>query len=411
MSVPRKRLLQLTIASAVGMGAAFVLNVLLARVLSVEDYGATRVVTAYLVILSVLGQFAIHDALSSSVARATKAMEIADLFVSASVMAVGISVSVTLIAMTVLEVIGYGSSSLTRALLVISPMIPLIGLTQVYAGVLQAVGEYRGVVATQVATGIVPLAIVMPASILWALPGWLGARALSGIVVLCLTLVFVRQYFVGGSVTRQALSTVWGFSRVQITSSILSLVLMGGDVLLLERVSGDMVVVANYALGSLIVRSFGFIPTAIGRAYFVDLSLSTSRGAIARRSYLKTNLIIATGLAVGTALVAPWVIEWLLGTEYAVAGEVIMVWSLALVALFHWQAVSIINVAKGMPARSVAISFSGAVVGVPMLLLLGSSYGAVGAAWACVIAYSAGALLGTWNLRVDGLLARGLTSA
>jgi O-antigen/teichoic acid export membrane protein len=408
MIVPKKRLLQLTTASAVGMGSAFILNICLAKVLSVDDYGATRVLTAYLVILSMVGQFAISDALSSSVARATGNREVSDLFVSASVMTVGISVSVMLIVMTILEVIGYGSIALTRALVVVSPLIPLIGLTQVYAGALQAVGGYRGVTVTQVATGIVPLAIVMPASVLWALPGWLGARVAAGIVMLCLTLVFVRQYFSGGRLTRQALSTVWSFSRVQIASSVLSLVLMGGDILLLERVSGDMAMVANYSLGALIVRSFGFIPAALGRAYFVDLSLSTSRGAVARRSYLKTNFIIATGLAAGTALIAPPVIGWLLGTQYAVAGEVIVIWSLALVALFHWQAVSIINVAKGIPARSVAISFAGSVTGVPMLLLLSSSHGAVGAAWACVIAYSAGALLGTWNLRVDGLLKQGL---
>jgi O-antigen/teichoic acid export membrane protein len=186
---------------------------------------------------------------------------------------------------------------------------------------------------------------------------------------------------------------------------------MTADVLLLERLTGNLAVVANYALGSLVPRASGFLPSAIGRAYFSRLGGRGSAGHSARFEFLVVNLVAGLGVGTVMATAGPRLIELFFGSEYELAGQVIVVWSVALVAMFHWQAVSIINVAVGKPARSISISFAGVLVGIPGLLLFIPQAGAVGAAWACALAYWAGALLGTWNLRADGLFAFRTVSA
>jgi len=225
-----------------------------------------------------------------------------------------------------------------------------------------------------------------------------------------LSLALVMPYQRGGQVRLPVLRELWQFSRLQIVSGLLSTALMTADVLLLERLTGNLAVVANYALGSLVPRASGFLPSAIGRAYFSRLGRG-SEGLSVRFEFLVVNLVAGLGVGTVMAMAGPRLIELFFGSDYAVAGRVIVVWSAALVAMFHWQAVSIVNVAVGKPARSVSISLAGVLVGIPGLLLLIPQAGTVGAAWACVIAYWAGALVGTWNLRADGLLAFRAVSA
>jgi O-antigen/teichoic acid export membrane protein len=405
------RLIGLTVSSAIGVVSTFVLAAGVARVLSVEEFGITRVATAYLVIVCMLGLFAVHDALASAVARAVRPEGVADLFASATALIVAASGIVVLVSMLLLLVVGYGSPALSRSLLLLTLVLPLLAVTQAYNGVLQAVGSYGGCMLTQIASGVVPLVVIWPASIMWSIDGWIGAKILSVVLLFVLSLALVMPYQRGGQVRLPVLRQLWQFSRLQIVSGLLSTALMTADVLLLERLTGNLAVVANYALGSLVPRASGFLPSAIGRAYFSRLGGLGSAGLSARFEFLVVNLV--AGLGVGTVMAAagPRLIALFFGSEYEVAGQVIVVWSAALVAMFHWQAVSIINVAVGKPARSISISFAGVLVGIPGLLLFIPQAGAVGAAWACALAYWAGALLGTWNLRADGLFAFRTVSA
>lgn len=393
-------------ASAIGVGASFGLNLALARILSVEDFGVTRLVTAALVVLSTLGQFALHDALSSTVARAGSKEEVADLFHTATRLVAGLAVAVAVVAMVWLVLYGYGNAITTRALLVLVPTVPVLALTAVYVNSLQAIGSEHGIVVTQAATGLVPLLLIVLGSFWWSLTGWMVAKALVAAILLGLVYFFVKERFEGGRPTHESRKKLLTFARLQFFSAVLSQGLISGDVIVLEAVTGSLATVANYSLGAIVVRATGFLPMAIGRGYFAAVARPGLEGEAARRAYLARCFWVGIPTALLISLVGSRFITPFFGEDYVEAGHVVVVWSIALLPLFLWQAISLINVANGLAKRSLAISTAGVMVGLPLLWVLGERLGAIGAAWACVAAYLAGAVLGAWNLVRDGLLYR-----
>ena len=182
---------------------------------------------------------------------------------------------------------------------------------------------------------------------------------------------------------------------MQFLSGILSLILMSADVILLERLTGDLSVTANYGMAQLFAKSVLFLPSTIGRVYFKDIAAANS-GSKKIVEFLSIN--IALGLIITAILwtVGPLFIKHVFGSDYFQATQLLKIMALGTVSSFLWNCISTINVATGKTAASALISSIGAVFGLTLLLWGIPHYGAVSAAWAMNIAYSAGVFVGLY---------------
>jgi O-antigen/teichoic acid export membrane protein len=181
-------------------------------------------------------------------------------------------------------------------------------------------------------------------------------------------------------------------------SGVLSLALLSADLIVLERISGNLVEVASYGVASLFTKAAAFIPSAIGRVYFVEIGAETGIATAARRQYFAVTLCVGAASAALLASLGPVLIGILYAERYASSVGLLRILSVGLVFSFLWHAVSTTNIASGWARRSVIVSGIGASVGLILMLALARPYGAVGIAWATNLAYASGSLYGLWVL-------------
>lgn len=111
-----------------------------------------------------------------------------------------------------------------------------------------------------------------------------------------------------------------------------------------------------------------------------------------------SELMVALSLASSAALciAGPVVIRWLLGPEYAASVPILMVHCLAALPYFLAEWRHAVLVAHERAAVSASLSWLGLTVNVLLNLWWIPAHGALGAAWATLVAYTVCGLLATW---------------
>ena len=217
---------------------------------------------------------------------------------------------------------------------------------------------------------------------------------LSAVLLLAVSLYAIRAYLAHFSFNRQYGAELFGFAKVQILSGILSLVLVSADIIMLERLTGDLTLVANYGVALLFFNACVFIPSALGKAYFRDIASQGAAGDRKKLEYLVVTLVAAVATAMALYWIGPLLIQQLFSDEYQPAQRIIKVMAYTVIFSFLWNSFSVINIAAGSPRNSVIISAVGASVGATMLIVLIPLYHGVGAALAMTAAYASGTLVG-----------------
>jgi O-antigen/teichoic acid export membrane protein len=383
-----------------GLGSASVINIVLtaglslflAKILPIEQFGITRTVTAYMVFLSMLGHFTFHNALASFVARTKNKKEIADYYISTSFVVLTISVLVSFISICIIWFSGYWHGELRLALVLIIAVLPAVCLTITYNSSLEAVGAYRALAIVQFMSGIIPFVIVLIFSLLGGLNGWIFGRLVALLLLLVVSFVIVRSYLISGSLSRTRLGELWSFSKIQIFSGLLSLVLLSADMILLERISHNMVEVAQYGMALLFAKTALVLPVVVGRVFFIDIANDDTN----TKKVHFLALVGLLGLLLGATIwwVGPWLIRVLYEGNYTMAAQVLKVFCVGFVFTFLWHGLSVVNIAEGKPKAALIISLTGSIVGLSMLIMLIPYYGAIGAAWSMNMANLAGVLVG-----------------
>jgi O-antigen/teichoic acid export membrane protein len=375
------------------------LSLLLARYLSVEEFGITRTVTAYMVVLSMFGHFCLHVA--TYVAGSKTAEQKTAYVANGSYLVLMISVVVTIIAELFIQFSGFWSGALQRTLSLIVLLLPLASLTTVYSSLLQAIGSYRKLTISLILAGAVQLLFMAPLSARWGLSGWITGRAISSMLLLAAGFWFIANVFKMIRFEKVTTGNLMSFAGVQFISGILSMLMQSADVIALERLRGDMTQVAIYGLASLFGKSVLFLPGAIGRVYFRDIAESAIDNVRLRRAV--SHLLLATaGLCVAIALAVflfvPYAIHLMYGAKYYNSIPVLNVLCIGIVFNGLWSALSVINIAMKNARAAVMISTIGVIVAIGLLYLLIPAYGAMGAAWGMNAAAAAGSLVGLWLL-------------
>ncbi len=391
-----KNVLGLGSASAVNIAVLSILSLLIAKFLTVEDFGVTRSITAYMIVLTMFGHFAFHDALASMVARTKEQQEKVRYFVSATWVVLLNSTLLGVISYFVVTYSGLWQGDLKDTLAIIVLFLPFATIAILYNGALQAVGDYRSLSIATILNAVIPFCMILPLVFMVELVGWKWGRAIAFVIISLILFVFVRKYI--ASITPHLKSTLdlFRFARVQIISGVFSLLLLSGDIILLERLTGSLIEVAYYGLAAFFAKSFMFFPAVIGRVYFKPIAQFSSGQSSENKivEFLAVVLAVCVSISIVVYFLGPLAITMIYGDTYAAAGKVLEVLSLAIVFMGLWQALSTINVASNKPQNSVIVSVVGSIVAVVMLVLLIPKMGAIGAAWAMVAANGSGVLIG-----------------
>lgn len=395
-----KKILGLSSVSAINVSGLALLSLLLAKFLSVEQFGITRTITAYMIVLSILGHMTFHDALASKVARA-KNDEVRNKYFSTATVFVFInSIFIGILSWVVVSFSCFWTGELRGALSIIVLCLPLITIAILYNNALQAVGSYKGLAIVVLAAGVVPLCIILPLAYFQQLNGWLLGRVLSFLILAFISAYIVRNYLVSFNIYIKELKELFAFAKVQIISGMLSLVLLSADILLIERFLRDLKQVAYYGLAAFFTKAVMFIPTSISRIYFKSIA-ETSAGITAENKileFLGVVIVVCGIVAIAMYYIGPIFINLLFGDQYADSVIVLEILSVGIVVMGLWQTISTINISISRPGNSLKISVVGAVVGLLLLTLLIPKYGIEGAAWSMNIAYLSGVLVGLFLL-------------
>jgi O-antigen/teichoic acid export membrane protein len=384
-------------ASAIQVVLLALLSLLLARVLPVEDFGITRVVTAYMVVLTMFGHMCLHDAVSTFVARVETVEEKSAYVMAGSKLVLISSVMIVLVFEVLVLNAPWWTGRLRNALASVMLFLPLVTLTLVYTSVLQSIGSYKKLSVAVLLGGVIPLICMVPPSAGWGLTGWIFGRGVSYFLLLVCGVILTKEFFVA-TWPSQTYSTLIGFSRVQLVSGILSMGMQSADILILERLGASLSDIALYGLAALFARSVLFVPGAMGRVYFREIAEGSSRGDYTKPAYhlLGSVVGICVTLAVIMATCVPAIIRFFYGEEYSSSIPILEVMCVGIVFNGLWSALSTINIAINRPSFAVAISLSGFAMSLVLLVLLVPSHGTIGAAWAMNAAYIVGSCVGLW---------------
>jgi O-antigen/teichoic acid export membrane protein len=374
-----------------------VLGIILAKVLTAEEFGVTRVVTNYVLILVMLGHFCIHDAAASHVARESTDEGRSFYIYSAGALVLAISLLVVAIAELALAFSLNMDPMVRRALSGSVIWIPAVALSLVCSSVMQAVGSLRQLGIYLLLGGLVPLAIVPLGAIWGGIDGWVWGRGAAAIVLLVVSVRITRQWapiLPAIIVMKRNALTLFCFARVQILSGALSMAIQAADLIALERLGGGMKDLATYGIAALFAKSTVVFPNSIGRVYFVKIA---REGPDMWQAILRLILAV-TGVCIGLAafcdVIVPVLLQKLYGEKYAGAHEILRVMLLGVLFSGLLSAISTINVALKSPMSAFLISVLSSVGCVAALVLLIPLYGAIGAAWAMNLTYMIGVLTG-----------------
>lgn len=385
-------------ASAVQLASLTLASLALAKILPMDGFAVTRIVTAYMMILTMVGHFCLHDAVASYVAGARTKEEQSQYIVTGTVITLVISCLIMAVAETLLYIGSLWTGELRDALAATALFLPAASLSIVYSSVFQAIGSYRKLVLSTVLVGVVPASVTTVMASMGGLFGWVAGRGLSWVLLLFIQMWLVKHLLCELKIRRLMVMELLRFSRVQIFSGSLSMLLQSLDVILLERISKNLSSVAAYGLASQIARALLFVPGVLGRVYFRQIAnAANDRNELLfhlRRFVIRTTLLCGGG-AIGLGILAPPVIQLVYGQTYAECLSLVKILCVGAVISGVWSALSVVNIAIKKPSYSVATSATGVLAGALSVGALVPVFGASGAAWAMSLAYLCGVIVGT----------------
>src|SRR5262249_55664077 len=155
------------------------LALILAKCLSVEDFGITRTVTSYMIVLSMFGHITLHDAVATYVASAGTRQEKSQYVTHGGIMVLLLSTLCAAAFYLFVKHSGRWTGATQEPLATVVLILPLECLSIVIASMLNGSGAVRAMTLFSVISGVIPLGLIAPSAALWGIEGWVGARLAS----------------------------------------------------------------------------------------------------------------------------------------------------------------------------------------------------------------------------------------
>ena len=373
------------------------LGLILPKLLEPDDFGLTRIATAYVVFLAMAARFSMNSAVAAHVSSAQSKEERTAYVANGTYFVLVTSIVVTLLAEAVIlsGSIWQGQVRNTLALVVLG--LPFIALSTLYADLNMAVGETRRLALCSASSGLVQPIIVIGCVSALAFPGWISGRLAAYMATLILSVWFARRHIGFAALDTAIIGKLFRFGRMMILSGLLSMGLASADIFALERLTGDTKMIAYYGLAAMIVKATSLFPTTLATVFFRPLATAAQSPDgpwHLSRGLLLLGLVSGAAIALVVYLVGPFLIRTIYGTAYESSVPVLRILSSGIPFLSLWAIISSINIVLKVPRNAVGMSVVGGVSALLSFGLLIPWLGVRGAAWSMVIAQSTGALTG-----------------
>jgi O-antigen/teichoic acid export membrane protein len=249
--------------------------------------------------------------------------------------------------------------------------------------------------AAYLAVALFKVALILQDAPLWAFAGTAAFDAL--LVAAALTLAYSRspataRWHFDRVIARRLLAESWPFMLAALSVGIY----MRIDQMMLRDLSDER----QLGLYSAVIpfsQAWHMLPMTLCASLLPRLSQLRQESPQRYRLRLQQTFSLMTwggAAAAGlTAVCAPWLVRWLLDARFADAIPVLQWHAITNVFVFMGVAQSLAIVNERTPHVALIKTLIGAAVSVAMNLLLIPRWGAVGAAWAAIVAYGASAVL------------------
>ena len=198
-----------------------------------------------------------------------------------------------------------------------------------------------------------------------------------------------------GELARRLLREAWPL----LLSGFAVMAYMRTDVVMLRWINGDRAA-GIYTAATRLTEIWYFIPSAVAASLLGALLAARAAGRRAYEDRLQTfydlNAGLAFGVALPTALLAPWIVRLAFGDPYAEAAPVLCWLAGTLVFIFLGVARGQYLVNEGHTGFYLASTMAGLFSNVGLNLVLIPRYGACGAAAATMVAQAVAAWLSTF---------------
>jgi O-antigen/teichoic acid export membrane protein len=375
-----------------GIGLTGIASVLLTRSLGASGYGQYASIQAYIFLFAWAASFGLEAILPRELARRPQLAR--TLVQSGALISAGFSALAMGVALIAATKFGYSG----LLLLVVLMAVDIIGLTplRIPGAIYQAdLRQWLSVTATMTrqVVWVVVLAVI-----------WITGASLLAVVVGRLIASVVEVAIIllglGGKLRRPADSVVRpkGLVRELLAATLpLALTALAAavfrrvDQVILHRLV-DATAVGRYAAAANLVELFNILPTAVMTSLFPLLVKSHESPKEFNRYVVEASrylLVCAFGACLVISLFGTQIMTLLFGAGFSGAGSLagILIW--AEVASFFGVVMTNVVLAKGLQRFLPVATVAGAVLNLGLNLVLIPRSGAVGAAYATVISYSA----------------------
>lgn len=369
-------------------GSAYLAQLVLARLVSTEDFGAVRTAESYLSIFLIPAALGIPSA-TARLAAAHPEEERRRSVLSQAVMLVLITSALSAGACAVFSMLfsRFRPSPALGYLPWLAPTIVFTAVTRVLLGYRQGRLELK----TAAFQAMVPALALVPLLVLFVrwheLRGWIETRWIVEAGGMALTAFFLRSHL-RFRWDRGMAKPLMIFAGMAALSLVLDRLFANADLLVLDQVSADRSVVGAYGAAGLLTSALLLPAGAINNVAYAEIAkIAGDRAATAKRlrtlllASLAVTVPLAAALAAGNGL---W-LTLLFGPGYALPWAVIPILGAALVVQSIVLCLGTFLFAVDRPGLTVAANAAGIVAMGALCAVLIPRHGAMGAAISCAL--------------------------
>lgn len=367
-------------------GSVFIVQFIVARLLSPEDFGYVKVIDTTLGMVLVLATVGMPSAIAKYVPEVdtaeTRGKVLFQVLVIGLISALVIS-SLTFFSLELLPL----SGPVVRSLEFLVWSLILTTLSRTIINYYQGKKQIQRMAVINVILAILTLILVTALTALWQFDGWIIGKFASEVVFLVGMFLLVRGEIVIGW-SASAAKRLFTFGSFAALSLLVWRIQATADVLYLDVLLRDAAQIGYYGVASLAMSALLLIPAAIGAAafpYLSERSTNIQETLSLTLSILRNVALLMFGLCVLTYVVGPPVLLFLLGPKYAPAGILIKI---LMPAAFIGAILSILGnflFAIEGAQFTLAVNIVAALVNLGLNYFLIPRWGVAGTAWAMVI--------------------------
>lgn len=360
-----------------------------ARVLGPEDRGRLVAIVTWTMLLAVVAGFSLGQVSHRQIQSSNRQEWVAELAGTLVVSAFAGSLLVVVVTWLLFGTAATSIAGSSTPLLLASLMLPFLVLDEYARNLLAAGGQIRQYSIAQLAgsglrLGAVAWVLVVNPSVIAVLACLLVSQA----VVVALEFLALRRVsngglrFVPGRLTKLLWDALWLHPN-----TIAAFLLVQANVLLLSRMTSS-VEVAQYQLAQQLALATLLLPQAGAMVLFGRVARLGPDGAWPESRRLTFQMLALMGvIALIGALVGPWIVRTIVGTEYQEAGSLLGWLMVAALGASLSEMLAPQWFARGYFLLSTALTIASSIASICLSVWLIERHGAVGAAWATAASF------------------------